>query len=324
MNTSRPRRDDVRVLDGRPGGRLRGSARQGRARPRATLGVQLPCGCGPRVERARGWTSARATSRAWPTHLPRAACGAGRDHEPLVRAARTHADFWSQRLEIGLLEEAAERGRSTPSRVAAVHSESGAERSDAKFEGLLALARTARARGAAARWAQNHVSLERLPDARLAGRALRRIAGPGLEVQVTEMDVSTTSRGGAAARAVYARQADDLRVGAACNEVPGLQAVHRLGRRRPAHLDRTEQRPLLFDSSYAAKPALDARRPRRSRRARRCGPAPRAAARLGRVELRLDELQARRPRSPGRRGRCRRSRPSSSGLREPPARSSSR
>ena len=45
---------------------------------------------------------------------------------------------------------------------------------------------------------------------------------------------------------------------------------------------------------------------------------------LGGVELALDEVEPARPRSPGRRGRCRRCCPSSSGGCEPPARSSSR
>ena len=54
------------------------------------------------------------------------------------------------------------------------------------------------------------------------------------------------------------------------------------------------------------------------------GPAGLLGGPLGRLELALDQVEARSSRSRGRTGRRRRSAPSSSGGREPPARSSSR
>lgn len=181
-------------------------------------------------------------------------------NEPFAADGTLARNIWSHYIGPAYIEEALSAAHDADPRARLYINESGAELSDAKFEGLLALAKDLRSRGVPLHGIglQNHVNLELFPTRASLAERMRRIEALGLEVQVTEMDVSTTSRGGplegrlARQAEIYAESA------AACNEVPACKRFTVWGVDDRHTWIGTEQRPLLFDSSYAAKPALDA------------------------------------------------------------------
>ncbi|MBA3328550.1 MAG: endo-1,4-beta-xylanase, partial [Solirubrobacterales bacterium] len=225
------------------------------------FGAQLP-----------GWLTGRAWTRATLLRTMREHVAAMVSHfrgrvaewdvvnEPLAPDGTLARNIWAIHIGPAYVEEALSAAHDADPRAKLFINETGAERSDAKFEGLLALAADLRARGVPLHGIglQNHVDLDLFPSrAALAGR-MRRIEALGLEVQVTEMDVSTTSRPGPL-EARLARQAEVYAESAsACNEVPACTRFSVWGVGDRHTWIGTEQRPLLFDTDYAAKPALDA------------------------------------------------------------------
>jgi GH35 family endo-1,4-beta-xylanase len=138
----------------------------------------------------------------------------------------------------------------------------GAERANAKSDAILALAARLRGAGLADGVGfQAHLDAGVYPSKAELSANLARFAEAGIEVGITELDVSMASAPGTlddklrAQAGIYADVAAACRAQPACRRVTVWGVTDKYGWLGPGAL------PLPFDSSYAPKPAWAALRP---------------------------------------------------------------
>ena len=132
--------------------------------------------------------------------------------------------------------------------------ELAAERPGHKQDALFELVRDLKVRGVPIDGVgfQNHTSADKAPSRRELERTIRRFAGLGLDVEITEMDVTLAT--GAPAGRQSGPYAD---AAAACSAVPRCTGLTVWGVTDRYHWLGREKRALLFDDEGAAKPARD-------------------------------------------------------------------
>ena len=168
---------------------------------------------------------------------------------------------WFDRLGERYVEIAFAEARATDPSARLFYNEFNAETNNPKRAAELALVRRLRERGLIdGVGLQLHTGIEGHPTRREIEETMRLLAGLGLEVQVTEMDViakGDAAPGSLAARlelqaAVFAAAADACQAVAACSRFNVWGVTDRYSWMG------AEEIPLLFDAGYAAKPALAA------------------------------------------------------------------
>jgi endo-1,4-beta-xylanase len=181
-------------------------------------------------------------------------------NEPLSDDGTLADNLWSRRLGPGYVEMALRAARDADPTAKLFINEVGTELNDRKFDALMTLAGDLLRRGVPLDGIglQNHAHIDLFATrARLAKR-MRRIAALGLEVQITEMDVSATSQRIPAAQRPDAQADVFAQAAAACNEVPACTRFTTWGVGDRVSWLGPQALPLLFDDLWGPKPALRA------------------------------------------------------------------
>jgi endo-1,4-beta-xylanase len=172
-----------------------------------------------------------------------------------------------QKLGDGYIAEAFRLAREADPGALLFYNDYGGEGSSAKSNRIYDLVRSLLADGVPIDGIglQMHVSANSRPgDASIAAN-MQRLAGLGLRVHISEMDVKVNGVAGSTAMKLDAQKAAYKSIVAVCVAEPRCEAVTFWGV-SDAHTWITGDTPLLFDAQYAAKPAytgvLDALRGR--------------------------------------------------------------
>ena len=169
---------------------------------------------------------------------------------------------WLEVLGPRYIEIALRAARAADPEASLFVNELGAEAGGPKLDGLVAMARDLRRRGVPLDGIglEAHLAAEEAPGRERLEQTIRRLAGLGLDVELTELDVSVAGlRGGDDAR--LARQAGIYRdAAAACAAVPRCRRVTIWGLSDRFSWLGPDAMALPFDAELRPKPAWDALR----------------------------------------------------------------
>lgn len=182
-------------------------------------------------------------------------------NEPMAPDGSLASNLWTTTIGADYVETALRFAHQADPEAKLFINEIATELGEQKFDGLLRLAADLKRRGVPLDGIglQNHVHIDNPPSRANLAEKMRRIGALGLEVQITEMDVSTmlavkTPRSEFAAKQarIYGDAAQ------ACNEVPACTRFTVWGAGDQQSWLGPFAAPLLFDTDWVAKPALDA------------------------------------------------------------------
>lgn len=179
-------------------------------------------------------------------------------NEPLAADGTLRESVWLRVIGPTYIEEALRAARAADPRARLVINDYNAERAGPKRDGLLALARRLRARGAPLDGVglQGHVRTDWHPTADELRETFREFGRLGLSVGVTELDVEIRGAGAQAERS--ARQAEVYRLyGEACASA-GCRGLTVWGLRDDRSWLGADAEALPFRSDYSPKPAWGA------------------------------------------------------------------
>lgn len=172
-----------------------------------------------------------------------------------------------QKLGDGYIADAFRLAREADPGALLFYNDYGGEGSGAKSNRIYDLLRTLLADGVPIDGIglQMHVSANNRPGDGSIAANMQRLAGLGLRVHISEMDVKVNGVAGSTAQKLEAQKAAYKSIVAVCLAEPRCEAVTFWGV-SDAHTWISGDTPLLFDAQYAAKPAytgvLDALRSR--------------------------------------------------------------
>jgi endo-1,4-beta-xylanase len=181
-------------------------------------------------------------------------------NEPLDDHGRLRRSLWLEVIGPGYVADALRWAREADPAARLLINEHGVEWPNEKTQGLVALVRRLLAADVPLDGIgfQMHVTTAAFPSERQLAAGLRRFATLGLEVQITEMDVSTTETAGGVAGRLRAQADVYAQAARACAAEPRCARFGIWGVCDAASWIGAERRPLLFDTAYRAKPAWDA------------------------------------------------------------------
>lgn len=175
-------------------------------------------------------------------------------NEPLaVDGPALKRHVFEQAMGEGWIDVALQAARKADPRAKLYINEIAAERG-AKAEGLVALARRLRKRGVPLDGIgiQNHTTAHDFPTRKQLAALFAQFAELGLDVEITEMDVSMRPRDPVSDQTAAYRAAAE-----ACAAAPNCTGFTVWGVTDERSWKGADQRPLLIDASGNAKPSLD-------------------------------------------------------------------